>query len=56
MQMDHLILARRPDLIVIKKKRRTCKIVHFAVPADRRIKLVYGISGMEGYLMLNPVY
>ena len=35
---DHLISARRPDLIVIKKNR-TRKIVNFAVPADHRIKL-----------------
>ena len=32
-QTDHLILARRPE------KKRTCKIVDFAVPADHRIKL-----------------
>ena len=39
-QTDHLISARRPDLIIInKKKKRTCKIVDFAVPADHRIKL-----------------
>ena len=38
-QTDHLIPARRPDLIMINKKKRTCKIVDFAVPADRRIKL-----------------
>ena len=38
-QMDHLLSARRPDLIVINKKKRTCKIVDFAVPADHRIKL-----------------
>ena len=37
-QMDHLIPARRPDLIIINKKKRTCKIVDFAVPADHRIK------------------
>ena len=37
---DHLISARRPDLIIInKKKRETCKIVDFAIPADHRIKL-----------------
>ena len=37
---DQLISARRPDLIIIsKKKKRTCKIVDFAVPADHRIKL-----------------
>ena len=42
-ETDHLIPARRPDLIIIKKKKkkreRTCKIVDFAVPADHRIKL-----------------
>ena len=38
-QTDHLIPARRPDLIIINKKKRTCKIVDFAVPVDHRIKL-----------------
>ena len=40
-QTDHLIPARRPDLIIInkKKKKRTSKIVDSAVPADHRIKL-----------------
>ena len=38
-QTDHLILARRPDLIIINKKKRICKIVDFAVPADHRINL-----------------
>ena len=36
---DHLISARRPDLIIINKKKRTCKIVDFAIPADHRMKL-----------------
>ena len=36
---DHLISARRLDLIIINKKKRTCKIVDFAVPTDHRIKL-----------------
>ena len=36
---DHLISARSPDLIIINKKKRICKIVDFAVPADHRIKL-----------------
>ena len=39
MQTDHLISARRPDLIIINKKKRICKIVIFAAPADHRIKL-----------------
>ena len=45
-QTDHLISARRPDLIIInnkkkkkKKKKKIGKIVDFAVPADHRIKL-----------------
>ena len=38
-QTDHLIPARRPDLIIINKRKRTCKIVDFAVPVDHRIKL-----------------
>ena len=38
-QTGHLIPARRPDLIIINNKKRTCKIVDFAVPADHRIKL-----------------
>ena len=39
-QTDHLISARRPDQVKIKnKKKRTCKIMDFAVPADHRVKL-----------------
>ena len=34
-----LISARRPDLIIINKKKRICKIVNVVVPADHRIKL-----------------
>ena len=37
-QTDHLISARRPDLIIINKKERTCRIVDFAVPVDHRVK------------------
>ena len=41
MKTDHLISAKRLDFIIInkKKKKKICKIVHFAVPADHRIKL-----------------
>ena len=38
-QTDHLIPARRPDLIIINKRKRVCRIVDFAVPADHRINL-----------------
>ena len=39
-QTVHLIAPRRLDLTIINKKKRTCKIVDFAVPADHRIKLI----------------
>ena len=38
-QTDHLMPARWPDLIIINEKKRICKIVDFAVPADHRINL-----------------
>ena len=35
-QTDYLISARRPDLIIINNnKKKTCKIVDFAVSADQ---------------------
>ena len=39
-QTDHLISARKPDLIIINKKERICKIIDFAVLADHIIKLI----------------
>ena len=38
-QTDYLIPVRRPDLIIINKKKRICKIVDFAVLADHKINL-----------------
>ena len=38
-QTDHLILARRPDLTIINKKKRTWRNVDFAVLADHRVKV-----------------
>ena len=38
-QTDHQITARRPDFIIINKKKKICKIVDFAVPVDHRINL-----------------
>ena len=43
-QTDHLISARRPDLKIINKKEKTCRIADFAVPVDHRVKLKRGIS------------
>ena len=39
LQTDHLISARRPDLIIINNKKRICKVVDFAAPGDHWIKL-----------------
>ena len=38
-QTDNLISARRPYLIIIYKKERTCRMVDFVVPADHRVEL-----------------
>ena len=40
LQTDRLILVRRPDLIIINKKKRKkiCKIVDFTVSGGHRIK------------------
>ena len=37
-QTDHVIEARRLDLVVIDKKERSCKRIDFAVPGDSRIE------------------
>ena len=36
---DHQISARQPDLVIVNIKKRTCRIVNFAVPTDHRVKL-----------------
>ena len=37
---DHLILARRSNLMIVNKiKKRTSRIVDFAIPADHRVTL-----------------
>ena len=39
-QTDHLISARRPDQVIInKKKKKIYQIVDFGVLADHRVKL-----------------
>ena len=39
-----VISVRRPDLVIIKnqKRKKTCKIVDFAIPPDYRVKLKEG--------------
>ena len=41
-QTDHIISARRPDQVIVNKKKRTYRIVNFAIPADHRVKLKEG--------------
>ena len=38
-QMEHLISARRPFLVIINNKNITCQIMGFAVPAGRKVRL-----------------
>ena len=33
-QFDHVIEARRPDIVVVNKKEKKCAIVNIAVPGD----------------------
>ena len=35
-QCDHVIEARRPDIVVVNKQERKCTIIDIAVPADKR--------------------
>ena len=35
---DHVIEARKPDLVLVYKKERVCKIIDFAIPGDSRIE------------------
>ena len=35
-QCDNVIEARRPDIVIIDKKEKSCIIIDIAVPADGR--------------------
>ena len=37
--MDHKIPVKRPDVVLINKKKITCPLVDFAVLADYRVKI-----------------
>ena len=38
-QMIYLILARRPELVWINKKKRTCHLIDFVVSADHWVEI-----------------
>ena len=37
--LRYKILARRPDLVIVNKKKRTCQIMNFTVLVDHRVKI-----------------
>ena len=45
-QTDHVIEARRPDLVVVDKKDRICKITDFVVPGDlgRELQIIWNVK------------
>ena len=55
-QIEHLIPARRPDMVIInkkkEKKKRTCYIVDFAVLVDNRVKVKETEKKRDTYLDL----
>ena len=52
--MDQLILIRRPDIVFIKKKKKTYRFVNFAVLVDHRVKFSES-EKIENYLDLARV-
>ena len=42
-QTDHVIQARRPDVILIDKEKKECKIIDFAIPYDSRVNANVGM-------------
>ena len=59
-QSDHVIKAWRPDLVLVDKEDRSCKIIHFAIPGDSKIEEKekvkiekYQVLGMELHKIWN---
>ena len=38
-EADNLIATRRPDLVIVNKKKVTCRIVDFVVPAEQKMQI-----------------
>ena len=38
MRTDHEIGARRPDLVIIDKRDKSCQIIDVAIPEDGRVR------------------
>ena len=37
-QTDHVIEARRPDMVIIDETQNECKVIDFAYPFDSKIE------------------
>ena len=44
-QTDYFVLDRRPGIVLVNKKRRTCHLLNFAIPEDRWVKIKEIILG-----------
>ena len=38
-KMDHPILVRRSDLVIVNGRKRTCLLEDFTIPADHTLKV-----------------
>ena len=50
-QTDHQIRDRKPDQVLINKKKPTCRLVGFTVPEDHKVK-IKGSEKTEKYFDL----
>ena len=40
-QTNHLISTKKTDLMIVNKKKRTCRQLDFAVPVDKKKRKVF---------------
>ena len=38
MKLDHEIRARRPDLVIVNKRDKSCQIIEVAIPEDGQVR------------------
>ena len=54
MQINHPLQVRRPDQVLINKKKITCHLVEFSVSVDLKVKPKEG-EKLNKYLILHKV-
>ena len=47
-------MVRRPDQVLIKKKKRTCQLMDFTIPTDQRMKIKKN-EKIDKYLKLKKL-